>query len=160
MQEKILIPLDGSKVAESIMPYVNNLVSKLASDVKVNIILLQVLEEHFYSYGDELTPIITGVPYTQDQRGAERNKAFNYLGSIAKSLAKKNIRVTLKVEFGDAAHQIAGVAKRSRVNMIAMSTHGRSGLARLVLGSTTDKLLHVAAKIPIIVVRVPKEILK
>ncbi|MFH1775738.1 MAG: universal stress protein [Chloroflexota bacterium] len=160
MREIILVPLDGSEVAESILPYIKDVISKLASDVKVKIILLQVLEEHYYSYGDDVMPYLAVVPFTKDRTEADRGKAFNYLGEVAQKLVEKGVRVAIKVEFGDAAHQIARVAKKSRVNMIAMSTHGRSGLARLVLGSTTDKLLHITTKIPITVVRVPKESLR
>ena len=159
MYEKILVPLDGSKVAEAILPHVKNLVSKMASEVKVELILLHVLSGLYNSYPDEDASYVD-IPYSEEQMAEAKTKALEYLGSLGQSLKIENAKITLKVESGDAPHQVARIAEEAGASVIAISTHGRSGVARWALGSTTDKLLHIETKIPILIIRAPIELLK
>jgi len=155
MDEKIVVPLDGSKVGEAALPYVEDLVSKLSPEVKVEVILLQVL-------APESIPTVTGrtpeaTPYTVQELAKTEEKAMDYLNEIGEALRSKGVAVTVKVAVGDAAEEIVKLAEEIGANLIAMSTHGRSGLSRWAFGSVTDKVLRREGRIPIIMVRAPKK---
>ena len=153
MEQRILLPLDGSKVGEAALPLVDDLVSKLLPGSKVEITLLQVVSSLTYY-------IIAGeagvkVPYTEKEMEQIKKKAMDYLGKTGKSLKSKGATVKIKVGIGNPADEIIRVADEINANLIAMSTHGRSGISRWAFGSITDRVLRGAAK-PILLVRAPK----
>ena len=152
MRESIVIALDGSKVGESAMPYVADLLSKLLPELDREVILLQVLSPVME------TRTVSGVavpdiPATEKEMEKRRQKALDYLDRAGESLRSKGATVTSRVAVGDAAEQIVRVAEEVDANLIALSTHGRSGLSRLAFGSVTDKVLRLGGRIPIIVIR-------
>jgi nucleotide-binding universal stress UspA family protein len=82
----------------------------------------------------------------------------NYLKGINTRLSGNGVKSTYEVVTGDPADKIVEYAEDKRISLIAMSTHGRTGLARWVLGSVTDKVLH-SAKVPILLARSPKMVI-
>lgn len=155
MYERILVPLDGSKVGESALPYVGNLVSKLSPEVKVEVTLFQVLSPVY-------PPPVGGgeapdVAYTEKQTEENKKEAIEYLNKTGETLRSRGVTVTAKVTVGDASEEIVKAAEEINADLIAMSTHGRSGLSRWVFGSVTDKVLRFGGKIPVLTVRAPKE---
>jgi nucleotide-binding universal stress UspA family protein len=86
------------------------------------------------------------------------NAGVDYLKSISERLSGKGIKSTYEVVTGDPADKIVEYAEDEKVSLIAMSTHGRTGLARWVLGSVADKVLH-GARMPILLVRSPKMVI-
>jgi nucleotide-binding universal stress UspA family protein len=79
----------------------------------------------------------------------------DYLKGVAERLSSKDIKVTYEIATGDPADKIVEYAADKGAGLIAMSTHGRTGITRWVLGSIADKVLH-GARIPILLVRSPK----
>jgi len=155
MYERILVPLDGSKVGESALPYVENMVSKMLPEVKVEVILFQVLSP-------VQPPVVSGyeipdLTYTERQMEVNEKKAIEYLNKTGEALISKGITVTAKVAFGSAPEEIVKAAEEINASLIAMSTHGRSGLSRWAFGSVTDKVLRHGGKIPVVTVKAPKE---
>ena len=159
MDEKIVVPLDGSKIGEASLPYVEELVSKLSPEVNVEITLLQVLQQASTQIvgGDAYLPAIA---FTEKEIGVNRNKAIEYLNRVGESLRSTRVTVIARVEFGNAPEEITRVAEEINANMIAMSTHGRSGLSRWAFGSVTDKVLKLEGRIPITMVKAPKEAMR
>jgi len=154
MEQRILLPLDGSKVGEAALPLVEDLVSKLLPVSKVEITLLQVVSSLTYY-------IIAGeagvkVPFTEKEMEQIKKKAMDYLEQTSESLKSKGATVKIKTGIGNPADEIIRVADEINANLIAMSTHGRSGISRWAFGSITDRVLRGAAK-PILLVRAPKE---
>jgi nucleotide-binding universal stress UspA family protein len=143
MFERILVPLDGSKVGEAALDHVENLISKIAPDVKTEVVLFQVLTSlaHYVIAGEASVQ----VPYTDKE----------YLNKAGECLKNKGINVKTKVASGKAGEEIVKAADELKADLIAMSTHGRSGLSRLTFGSITDKVLRTA-NVPVLVVRAPK----
>jgi len=135
--EKILVPLDGSECAENIL----SKVEKLATDLKAGIALLRVAYAHTFP----------GVDPTEAEVKIVR-EAEEYLQGIEKRLKAKGFRVESHVRYGDGAGEILDHAAQKDVDLIAMSTHGRSGVKRWLLGSVAEKLLRHATK-PIFLVR-------
>ena len=154
MYERVLVPLDGSKVGEAALPHVEKLVSKLAPEVKAEVILLQVVSSltHYVIAGEASVR----VPYTEKELEQIKKKVRSYLNKVGESLRSKGATVKTKVATGKAAEEIIKAADETKANLIAMSTHGRSGLSRLTFGSITDKVLRTGT-VPMLVVRAPKD---
>ena len=155
MQERILVPLDGSKVGEAALPFVEDLVSKLSPKLKVEVTLLQVVTSltHYVVAGEVAVPI----PYTEREVELIKQRSKEYLKKTGEGLKSKGAIVKTKVDTGNAVEAIIKAADEIKADMIAMSTHGRSGLRRLAFGSITAKVLR-EAKVPILTVRAPKDI--
>jgi len=157
MPEKILVPLDGSTVGETALPVVEDIASKMAPEAGVEVILLHVITSlsHYVIAGD------TGaqIPYTDKEIEQIETHVLKYLNDTAENLRVKGITVTTRVATGNAAEMIIRTAREINANLIAMSTHGRSGLSRWALGSVTDKILR-SGKLPMLTVRAVPEPVK
>ncbi|OGN99318.1 MAG: hypothetical protein A2Y58_01950 [Chloroflexi bacterium RBG_13_51_52] len=153
MFSKVLVPLDGSKVGESALPAIEQLVDKLAAGTTVEVILIGVITllRHWVVVGEASAP----VSYTEDELSLIRHRVETYLAKTGESLKKKNVDVKTIVSTGNAADEIIKASEDTGADLIAMSTHGRSGLRRLAFGSITDKVLH-RSHIPVLMVRAPE----
>jgi nucleotide-binding universal stress UspA family protein len=150
MYEKILVPLDGSKVAEAALPNVTDLAIRMSPGTKIEVTLLQVVSTLTYNVLTENEN--AQIPYSESDLKEIKRKALAYLEKVAASLRAKGIDVKTKVAVGHAAEEIIKAASETGANVIAMSTHGFSGIKRWALGSVTDKVLHTSAT-PVLVVR-------
>ena len=153
MYERILVPLDGSKIGEAALPPVEKLVSKLAPKVKTEVTLLQVLPSmtHYVAAGDAGVEI----PYRKEEMALIEKRAKSYLNKTAEEFKSKGIAVKTKVTNGSPAEEIINTAEEIKADLVAMSTHGRHGLSRWAFGSVTDKVLK-AGNFPVLVVRASK----
>ena len=154
MYQKIVVPLDGSITGEAALPYVEDMVSKLSPEVKVEITLLQVLSPvRVLAAGGQA---VADIVYTEKQTEETKKAAIDYLNKTGEALRSKGATVMAKVAIGDASEEIVKAAEENNANVITMSTLGRSGLSRWAFGSVTDKVLRREGKIPIVMVRAPK----
>ena len=135
--EKILVPLDGSPCAEDILPKVE----KLATELKASIALLRVAYAHTFPGVDPTEAEVTVV-----------REAEEYVHKIEERLKAKGFKVDSHVRYGDEAEEILDHAAQKDIDLIAMSTHGRGGVKRWLLGSVAEKLLRHSPK-PIFLVR-------
>ena len=145
MFQKILVPLDGSPLAEGILPHVKVLAKGLGSQV----ILLHAVEAFPLDYVDgELEPYAA--------RAAEfiHPLAEGYLERITRKLVSAGLEAEMKLVQGRAADEILAYAEGEGVGLIAMSTRGRSGPPRSILGSTADRVLRCGEQ-PVLLVRPP-----
>jgi len=152
MFSRVLVPLDGSKVGEAAIPVIEQLVDKLAPGTKVEVILIGVITmlRHWVVVGEASAP----VSYSEEELKLIKERVTDYLNKTGESLKKKDISLSTIVVAGNAADEIIRAAEESKVDLIAMSTHGRSGLRRLAFGSTTDKVLR-RSPVPVLTVRAP-----
>jgi nucleotide-binding universal stress UspA family protein len=140
MFKKILVPLDGSRVAEAVLPHATELARLHDGEV----VLLRV--ELASNYGTEMV--------TEAERQAVE-EARRYLTDVAASLREARVRVsTAVVPYGYAPEQILAQANLTGADLIAMATHGRTGVGRWMLGSVAEKVLR-AAVTPVLLVRSP-----
>jgi nucleotide-binding universal stress UspA family protein len=152
----ILVPLDGSPLAEQVLPYVQT----LAPILDARVLLLRVVtdlddesvvaESVATTYG-AFDPLVTR-ERLQRSRDTLRQNAEGDLYSQAMLLRGSGLDVDYEVGFGAAAELILETATKHHVTLIAMATHGRSGLQRWTLGSVADKVTH-AANTPILMIR-------
>jgi len=135
--DKILVPLDGSECAETSLP----LVEKLAAELQAVIALLRVAYAHTFP----------GVDPTDAQVKVVR-EAEEYLDKIERQLAAKGFKVETHVRYGHDADEILNHAAEADIDLMALTTHGRSGIKRFLLGSVAEKVLRHSSK-PIFLVR-------
>ncbi len=145
MFKNILVPLDGSELAASILPQVED----LAKSEKSQITLMTVGNVPSVFFMDEADTAI--IDATLDRL---KNSAIKYLAATAKALAAKGLKVTWVYREGAPAREIIHYADKSCCDLIAMATHGRGEIA-WVLGSVAE---HVAshATVPVLLMRVIK----
>jgi nucleotide-binding universal stress UspA family protein len=148
----ILAPLDGSALAEQALPFVRMLAPILDAKVKLLHVVLEIERFHLamdFDPGDPLAP-------QREQRLNSwqmlRQNAEHYLDRQAAHLRAAGIETSYEVLLGPPADTIVQVAEGEQVDLIAMVTHGYSGIKRWALGSVTDKVVH-AANAPVFVVR-------
>ena len=142
MFEKILVPLDGSPIAQGILPCVKT----LARGFRSRIILFHTAEAPVEPRGRRQKK------YAQETLDRIRSLAEEYLAGVAKELRRERFKVEAKVGLGGVAHSITDFAEAEKVDLIAMSTHGRAGLARWMLGSAPDRVLRHTEQ-PVLLVR-------
>ena len=154
MYRNILVPLDGSELAECVLPHVEAIYRGCQAP---NITFLRVIEPMWLPVG---TMSDGSSVYTEEDAERTRQQEDSMHESIAEEYLKgivnrQNIPGAQTVVLtGKAAETIADYAMENNVDLIIMATHGRSGISRWVRGSTADKILH-SASMPVLLVRSP-----
>jgi nucleotide-binding universal stress UspA family protein len=167
--QKILVPLDGSELAEGVLPYVEEICQRCDP---VDVILFQVVPPPSGRSGAVFRVIDDDFPtvrlpetagdvetarhpiYRDQELASLRAEVEASLARAIQRLCDGGVNTRVEMAFGRPADEIVDFAEREKVDMIAMSTHGRSGLTRWIFGSVTDKVLH-GTHVPILLVRPP-----
>lgn len=139
MISKILVPLDGSSASEAILAPVMTLAKQSGAAV---ILLHVVTPSDYFS--------MTAAQYVHDER--ERSTA--HLNELAQRLAPQGNNVQVLVVTGDASREIVSAAEKNHVNLIALTSHGRSGIREWTFGSVAERVLH-STNTPVLVFRGP-----
>ncbi len=142
MFKRILVPLDGATRAESAIP----VAAKLARSSNGIVILLQVVTPPI-DYGSYLAQAPL---FTESMIETYLDEAKSYLKTIAGSDKLTGINTKVEVMFGSPAQDILAIAHSRRVDLIVMSSHGRTGFTRWALGSVAHKLVH-HSPVPVLV---------
>lgn len=165
MYKKILVPLDGSKLAECALPHAEELAKGCDA---AEIILVSVTERvQGYKAGEGSTEpfVLSGGGFgsaiqpppqriVPEAFGKKEKQADRYLSRIAENLEAKGAKVRTMVLFWPPAEAIVSYAEEKSADIIVMSTHGRSGPSRWAYGSVADKVLR-ASCVPVLMVRAP-----
>lgn len=141
MYKKILVPLDGSPLAEAVLPHAE----ALAKSEHAEIILLRIPNVPTSEFLAR-DPMIAEVIYKDMEKESE-----DYVHNKVAELKKGNIKVTGITKDGPVPETILDVADETHADMIAMSTHGRTGISRWLMGSVADKIIH-HAHIPVMLI--------
>jgi nucleotide-binding universal stress UspA family protein len=134
MFNKILVCLDGSGVAEQVLPYAEEVAKRFGG----KLILLQVISMPITISSPEAPGPIVGV---FEQINREEAIARDYLEGLAKSLRAKGLDVESATLQGAAGESIVTYAGKNKIELVVLATHGRSGIKRLVFGSVADYLM-------------------
>jgi nucleotide-binding universal stress UspA family protein len=140
--KKVIVPLDGSPVAETVLPYVIDLAKKMSLEVVLvrAFALPASTADEYQTYTDELIGLIEA-------------EARDYLAEKMKEMKGKGLEnVSSVVNVGYGAEEIITLARKTPDNFIAMCTHGRSGVKRFVLGSVTDRVVRHSGD-PVLIIR-------
>lgn len=142
MYKRVLVPVDGSEVAESILPFIRD----IAGPLDLDLVLLRV--------NRPIPPMVLEGTRTFEVEDIEgrREEAEAYLKGLAGELQAAGLRAETRVRRGEPVEEILGAAREEGVDLIAMTTHGRTGPARLLWGSVAEGVLRHAA-IPVFLLR-------
>ncbi len=152
--QTLIVPLDGSELAESVLPHVETL-AKQRSEKPVEVLLLKVSEPPSIPtyYGPEISGVsLNWGDYIQQETVRRKQSSEEYLAGIEKRIKADRIKVSSRVIEGKANDEIVDFANKHPESIIIMATHGRSGISRLVYGSVAANLLHGIAN-PIFMVK-------
>jgi nucleotide-binding universal stress UspA family protein len=139
--KRALVPLDGSRVAESVIPFV----LQIAGPLDLDVALLWVVAPAPPAVVDAGPVVVANIEtLTAD--------AEAYLLSFARELRANGIRVTTEVRFGDPVAEILGGVQQAQADLIIMTTHGRTGFGRLLFGSVAEGVLR-HADVPVFLMR-------
>jgi len=146
MFEKILVCLDGSKLAEQILPYAAEQAERFGS----RLVLFQVVSLASLPTPTGIESVPVAVP--DDQLAEAEAAARDYLEGLALPLREKGLKVQCMSLIGHPAESIVGYAEENRFGLVALATHGRSGLKRLVFGSVADHVIRKSG-LPILLIK-------
>ncbi len=167
MFNKVLVPLDGSDLAEAVLPYVEDIGKRCAAEV----VLLQVVTTSrertaaispppekvamgpLADSTDRMTAVIHPV-YREQEMASIRTEVRRTLAGVKNRLIKAGLEVRVEVLFGRPEVRIVEYAEKEGVDLLAMATHGRTGVGRWVFGSVAEKVLR-ASGLPILLIRPP-----
>ena len=157
MYKKIMVPLDGSDLAECVLPHVEKFIT--SKQVKI-VVFLRVVEPESTRFDD--TAVLSGKTRDRIIEGArlieERRKsdAAAYLGDVASRMKNNGVEIETEVLVGRVADSLADYTETNDIDLIIIATHGRSGISRWVRGSVADRVLRFS-RIPVLIVHAEKE---
>ena len=144
MYEIILVPLDGSPLSESILPYAQSLAKALNSELVLLHVIVSPVDEFVDS---NKTPLVPKASLDTEVR----REATRYMKDLCVKLEKEGLRATYLIREGTVTEKILEDAGIMQADLIAMSTHGRSGVRRLLMGSVTEWMIkHSPAPVMVI----------
>ena len=132
MYKSILVPLDGSKRAEVILPHAEG----LAQSFGAAIVLMQVVEPPKVTGYEGFDPVSyeKELVYLHEEAG-------NYIKGLEKTMSAKGLNVSARIVQGTVVSSILSIAEDIQADLVAMASHGRSGLARVFYGSVAAGVL-------------------
>ena len=146
MFRHLLVTLDGSPRGESVIPYVSDIARAMGSELT----LLRVVESASADWSER--GAIGKASADATIRSLFAEQAESYLERVSVQLAAAGAKVRGVVRQGQPARQIVAVARELEVDAIAMSTHSRRGINRLMFGSVAEQVLHETS-LPVLLVR-------
>ncbi len=142
MYKKILVPLDGSRTAEAVLPHAKSLAyAEGAEIILLNIAANPAME---FAFTD---PAIAASAVAEEEQESKK-----YMAKVENELKSAGFKVSVMLREGGAAEGILKAAEAVGADVIAMSTHGRSGPARWLLGSVADKVVR-HSRFPVMLIR-------
>jgi nucleotide-binding universal stress UspA family protein len=163
MYKKIMVPLDGSELAECVLPHVESIITGCQVST---IVFVRVIEPAPEAYRGSYAPgeFDYGKIHENTKRIEEERKssAEKYLKELVSRLTQNEVKFQTKVLAGKAADSLIDYSEANDIDLILMATHGRilmathgrSGVGRWIRGSMADRILR-ASRAPVLMVRAP-----
>jgi nucleotide-binding universal stress UspA family protein len=167
--KKIVVPLDGSKLSEIVLPHIE----EIASGCHIKDIELVTVTESLRVYAPQSEPLeaypqkyslsdrLTGRIYRADSEtllkvpldvGKMAKSGRDYLLKVAKKLEEKGLNPRVNVLVGNVAEELVHFAEEENADLIIMASHGRSGISHWAIGSVAEKVFR-ATNIPVLLVK-------
>ncbi|UCH42935.1 MAG: universal stress protein [Dehalococcoidales bacterium] len=152
MYKRILVPLDGSKMAEEVIPHAITLATECTVE-SAEVVLLMVFEvPHISPYHPGVSMPLNWEKQIKQITDDAKKTARSYLNDVKKRFKNTGIKVRVEVMEGEPADKIIEYNNKNSFDVIVMVTHGRSWAKRWAFGSVADKVLHGVTN-PILLVR-------
>ena len=153
MYTKIMVPLDGSELAECVLPHVEGF---MAECQVASLILVQVIEPAAIKFDDTASisatsreVLVESIRKIEEKR---RSTALEYLRNVVSKLKIAKDMATIEVLVGRVVESLSEYAGVNDIDLIIIATHGRSGISRWVRGSIADRILR-SSPVPVLIVR-------
>ena len=148
MYKRIMVPLDGSQVAECVIPHIETIAKKSAAKVELVTVIepLDIPTRGQIAISDDEIKQI-------DAEG--KKEAGKYLDQISHRLTQSGIKTDTVILSGKAAESLVRYAVNNDIDLIIMATHGRSGISKIFFGSVAEKILR-ATDIPVLLIKTTK----
>jgi nucleotide-binding universal stress UspA family protein len=149
LYNKILVPLDGSQFSECSLPQARDIAQGCQA---AETILLRVVEplpaQAAAAYAE------AGGDWLAKAEALNRDDADSYMANLSRRLTEEGWPVRAMLAFGRAADEIISYAEKNGVDLIIMTTHGRSGISRWAFGSVTDRVVRYS-RVPVLTIAPP-----
>ncbi len=152
MYRKILVPLDGSKMAECVIPHVMTVAN---GSEGTEVVLFRVCEPPVILADYPVSLKADWELHIKEETEHAQEQCSLYLGNAETKLREAGFKTSTQSGLGKPAEEIVNYATHNGVDLIIMATHGRSGVSRWAFGSIADKVLR-SSPVPVMVVR-PEE---
>lgn len=169
MYRRILVPLDGSELAECALPHVEGIAKAGGTEEVILVSVAEASASHVhiseFAVGEKPWPrpdvseaaLWVPGPEAGDHKiavGKQMDQAERYLDGMRERLQEKGIKVRTKVLVGNPAQEISSLAQQEHADLVIMASHGWSGISRWTHGSVADKVFR-ASSVPVLMVRAP-----
>ena len=149
MYKKVLVPMDGSELAECVLPHVETIAGGCSTEA---VVFLRVIDPFVMTSG-YFGADFSGQEIARINAENEQN-AKNYIDRLVERTNYGRVKIEGKTITGRAAEVIAEYARDNQVDLITIATHGRSGVSRWVWGSVADRVLRSSC-VPVLMIRAP-----
>jgi nucleotide-binding universal stress UspA family protein len=136
-----VVPLNGSKLAEAVIPHAINIAKQRGAETEIILVYVENPNKTIYTKDEVIR-----------QQG-ETTKMKEYLDGVVKQIVKEGISARAEILLGDPAPTLINWVKENPAQLIAMATHGQTGLSLMIFGSVTENILHLVKKTPIFLVK-------
>ena len=150
MYKRIMVPLDGSDLAECVLPHLETIIKGCESP---EVIVVQAVEPISIPYGREASQL-TSLEQVKAFETHQKVEAEKYLKEIIARLGKTGVNAKADIIYGKAGEALSDYATKNNVDLVIIATHGRSGISRWVWGSVADRLIRSVC-VPVLMVRAP-----
>lgn len=147
MYKNILVPLDGSELAECVLPHVESIARGCGVE---SVIFIRVLDTYVLS----ATYAYLNESLKKEMEGSNKEAAEKYLDEVVSRVNLGKVEVQKRLIVGRIAESITDYATKNDIELITIATHGRSGISRWAWGSVADRILRSTC-VPILMVRAP-----
>jgi len=152
MYQRIMVPLDGSELAECVLPHVESIAK--GCGVK-SVIFVGVVEPiQFTGGGADAAGYFLKDEDLRQMEVSRQSAVEDYLQQTMSRLNYDGVNLQSEVIRGKAAESLAEYAEKNEIDLIVMATHGRSGISRWVVGNVADRIIRSAC-VPVLLVRAP-----
>jgi nucleotide-binding universal stress UspA family protein len=148
MYQKIMVPLDGSKLAECVLPHVEAFIEGRYTP---HVVFVRVVRPAAVIYGGDY---VVNPEMLRETESADISAAKDYLDQVINRFKHEGVTLHSEVLVGRVADSLADFNEKNNFDLVLIATHGRSGVNRWVRGSVADKVLR-ASNIPVLMVRAP-----
>jgi nucleotide-binding universal stress UspA family protein len=148
MYKKIMVPLDGSKLAECVFPHLETIVKGCKSP---EVIIVQAVEPLSVPYGREVAQF-TSLEQVKAFETHQKVEAEKYLKEIVARLRKTGVNARADVIYGKAGDALSDYTTKNEVDLVIITTHGRSGISHRLWGGVAGRLVR-SVSVPVLVVR-------
>jgi len=152
MYKKIMVPLDGSELAECVLPHVEGFVTGCQVETIIFVKVIEPISYPMVSSAASPQLIQTLKDNTKMMEEQERSHAAGYLKGVIGRAKQGEIKYKADVLVGNVAAKLVDYVEANEIDLVLIATHGRSGISRWVRGSIADRVLRSSCA-PVLMVR-------